>query len=502
MKSLPLYITAFVAGFVIMALELLGFRVLAPYFGYSIYVSGSLIGIVLAALSVGYMVGGRIADRWGKLEILWGIILAGSAMSFLGGLLHRPVLGWLGSMGPMRGALLGSVILFGPTMVLLSMVSPFIIRMVSKANAVGRSAGDVYGVATVGSIAGVFLTSFWLIPAVGGTATFNIAGVALLLTSVAGFVASGRYPAFAGLALLAFVFIPEPPPADGVLVEKESLYTRLAVVEKDGVRRLSTCRDKVWWSLEPRSGYLTGTVFDSFLIGPIIAEPARDVLVLGMGGGTSVKQLLHFFPGIGHIDAVDIDPEVVRLADEYFDVKPSKRLSIHVADARVYLSQTDKKYDFIEVDLFHQGPYIPFYVATKEFFELVRSRLKDGGVMIYNVLAPRDDGSLLEPIGATVCSVFPSVLYVPSWELDPQLVNVTLIAVNGPASLEDVKTRISNCLVEGLEPLCVSHYRAIRECDFDGEAEILVDDHAPIEQRNFALVAKLMEKHRDLSKRD
>lgn len=493
-RPILLYVTAFAAGFVIMALELLGFRVLAPYFGYSIYVSGSLIGIVLSALAIGYIVGGRIADRNARLEILWGLILAAALLSFLGGLLYRNVLNWFEPIGPIYGALLGSIVIFGPSMVLLSMVSPFIIKMISCEGRIGRSAGNIYGAATIGSIAGVFLTSFLLLPAVGSAMTFNIAGTTLLVLSISGFAACRRYFAFAGVALLGFYLVPPPASAPGVLLEKESMYSRLYVVEDGGIRRLSTCRDQWWYSFESGKSRLSGTVLDSFLLGPIIKNDCRDVLVLGMGAGTSVKQLLHFFPGIEHVDAVDIDPEIVRLAEKYFDVKSNEKLTTHVADARVYLSQTSKKYDFVEIDLFHQGPYIPFYVATREFFELIRSRLNEGGVLIYNVITPLGDNALFDLIEPTVAAVFPSVMYIPSWKITASVTNTIIVGLNRTASLTEVKDAIENCTVPGLEKLSVDNSRNIKERAVKTNANILSDDSASIEIENFLLVQRFMER--------
>jgi spermidine synthase len=222
----------------------------------------------------------------------------------------------------------------------------------------------------------------------------------------------------------------------------------------------------------------------------MVAENTREVLVLGMGGGTSIKQLLHFYPEIEHIDAVDIDPEVVQLAGEYFDIKPSERLSIHVADARVYLAQTDKKYDFIEVDLFHQGPYIPFYVATKEFFELVRSRLNDGGVMVYNVLGTDEEDMLLKPISATAASAFPSLMYVPTWKLGPGLINTALVAFRDSVSYEEARLRIENCEAPGLEKVCIEHARCLKKYVEDDSARIFTDDLAPVERENFLLIQR------------
>ena len=495
------YIAAFCAGFAVMGLELLGFRVLAPYFGYSMYVSGALIGVVLAALSVGYMIGGRIADKYTKREILWGILLAASAWSFLGGLLHRPLLEGLGGLSPSAGAIWGTVILFGPAMLLLSTVSPIVIKTMTREGAVGRVAGDVYGLATIGSILGVFMTSFWLVQAIGATYTFYVIGVVLLLVGVSGFAAGRKYVAATALVLCGAFFIPQAQAADQektrTLEEIETPYTRLAVVEHDnGVRRLTSYRRRLTWSFTPGTSYLSGSVFDAFLLGPILNGSTKEVLVLGMGAGTSIEQMRHFFPGIEHIDAVEIDAEVVRMAEEYFGVKSDEKLSVHIADARAWLARTDKKYDYIQIDLFHQGPYIPFYVATKEFFELVKSHLNPGGVMIYNVLADPEegaDGLLFKPIANTVASVFPSTAWIPMWEIDVRHpnTNAVLVACASETDVEMMKIAIADSYELG--NYCAPYSRNISAVEQDGK--IFSDDCADVESRNHELVARLMQRH-------
>ena len=495
------YIAAFSAGFAVMGLELLGFRVLAPYFGYSIYVSGALIGVVLAALSVGYMIGGRVADKYRRREILWGILLAASLFAFLGGLLHKAILGGFSGLSPSAGAIWGTIILYGPAMLLLSTVSPIVIKIMTREGAVGRTAGDVYGIATLGSIFGVFLTSFWLVPAIGATYTFYVIGIVLLVVGISGFATCRKYIAAAALLLCGVFFVPEAQAAQDesvkILEETETMYTRLAVVEhENGMRRLTSYRGRLTWSFTPDEGYLSGSVFDAFLLGPILNGSTKEVLVLGMGAGTSIEQMRHFFPQIEHIDAVEIDGEVVRMAEEYFGVKSDEKLSIHVADARTYLAKTTKKYDYIQIDLFHQGPYIPFYVATKEFFELVKSHLNPGGVMIYNVLADPEEGTeglLFKPIANTVASVFPSTAWIPMWEIDVRHpnTNAVLVACASETGIETMRIAIADSYELG--DFCAAYSRNISAVAKD--SEIFSDDCADVESRNHALVARLMQRH-------
>ena len=195
------------------------------------------------------------------------------------------------------------------------------------------------------------------------------------------------------------------------------------------------------------------------------------------------------------------------MAEEYFGVKPDEKLSIHVADARAWLARTGEKYDYIQIDLFHQGPYIPFYVATKEFFELVKSHLNPGGVMIYNVLADPEEGAeglLLKPIANTVASVFPSTAWIPMWDVESSNgdTNAVVVACNADWGLRDIQTRIfeysfppdSKCGFMRLEIAKMQYSRAMRGWTADND-DIFTDDCSMIEKRNHILVQRLMQRY-------
>jgi predicted membrane-bound spermidine synthase len=177
----------FVSGAVLMALEIVGSRVLAPYFGTSIYVWGSLIGIFLAALSLGYVCGGRASDRWPSLRLLHGICLMVAAFIFSVPYLARPICQAFVPCGDRLGPLLAAVGLFFVPCVLMGMVSPLAIKLVAQdVQGIGATTGNLYALSTVGSIFGTMVTTFVLVPAVGTKFIIRLLGVAMAIVPLVG----------------------------------------------------------------------------------------------------------------------------------------------------------------------------------------------------------------------------------------------------------------------------------------------------------------------------
>jgi spermidine synthase len=174
--------------------------------------------------------------------------------------------------------------------------------------------------------------------------------------------------------------------------------------------------------------YLTGDYWDEMLVLPFAARehPPRAIAILGNAAGTTARAYGHYFPATA-IDAVEIDGELTDIGRRYFDLH-APHLRTHTADARPYLRRTRERYDAIVVDAYRQ-PYIPFYLATKEFFALVRERLRPGGVVLINVGHPERSTRLEQVLGATLASIFPTVLRDPS-----QRTNTMLLATAGGAS--------------------------------------------------------------------
>ena len=278
------------------------------------------------------------------------------------------------------------------------MVSPFAIRLaITDVETAGAVAGRFYALSTAGSLLGTFVPALIAIPLVGTQRT--LLGTAALLALSASFLL-GRKVLVLAAALAALVAVPpgavkaEP----GLLHEEDSLYQFIQVVERADGRRLLRLNEGVAvHSVWRRDTVLTGGVWDAFLaLPPLLDRPLRSVAILGNAAGTTARALGVFYPE-ARVDGVELDPAVSRVGRRWFGLDDNPRLTVHDADARPFLRRTDERYDLIVVDAYHQ-PYVPFYLATREFFRLARERLAPGGILALNVASVPGDESLLDGI--------------------------------------------------------------------------------------------------------
>jgi spermidine synthase len=496
LRTFYLAITAFICGFCVMGLELLGFRLFGPTFGYSSYVSGSLIGIILAALSIGYIFGGRLADKRPRASLLYKLIVLAGGYLFLMLPLYRRILdASYMKMGTVVGSMAATFTIYGVPMILLSMVSPFVIRLLTLEESgenVGKIAGGIYGLSTIGSILGTFGTAFFLIWALGSHMTLLLLATVVLLVGVGGLLASARKWAVAVL-LVAIAPFSFPRAEKDLLLRRESFYNDIRVLEReDGTKSLSVNR---WTSysvaVSEETEYLTGrSYYDFYNAAALLTEP-REILILGMGAGTSVKQYLHFFPE-AHIDAVEIDPEIIRIAKDrrYFGIKEGPRLKIFAEDARPFLRKArGKRYQMIEVDMFQGGPYVPFYVTSKEFFALVSDHLAEDGVVAMNVLSLTDDLTLLCSIEKTLKTVFPNVFAVRVDEGSNYLLVCMKRKLPVPGGVTKV-LQLKRGTHPGLSRVISRFIDGILLLPENEEAHVLTDDKSDVERITFKMTDK------------
>jgi spermidine synthase len=402
----------FAAGIGTLATEIAASRMLAPYFGNSTIVWANVIGLTLASLSVGYWLGGRAADRWPQARALGLVVVAAACLIAVATLLARPILDVSVegldrvSAGAAIGSFFGVLILFVPPVTLMGMVAPFAIRLaLTDLESAGTVAGRLYAVSTVGSLLGTFLSALVLIPAIGTQRTL-LASAALI--GATGAILLGRrwFVLAAGLAALLLI----PPGAvkaqSGLIYEDESRYQFIQVVEREGVRRLYLDEGLATHSVWRQDEVLTGGVWDTYVaVVDLLGRMPERVAMLGNAAGTAARAYARYFPGV-QIDGVELDPAVSEAGRKYFEMGEISGLAVHDMDARAYLRRTDELYDVIVVDAY-RPPYVPFYLATEEFFELVRDRLRPGGIVALNVATTPDNHDLARNIGGTLASVLP-----------------------------------------------------------------------------------------------
>ena len=384
----------FVSGAALMGLEIVGSRVLAPTFGNSLFVWGALITTFLAALAVGYALGGRLADRRPDPALLSSVLLAAGALVIV--LFAAPdaiLAAASGAPLPDRfRALLAALVLFGPPSVLMGAVTPFAVRLAAKDLAViGYAAGRLSALSTVGSILGAFATAFFLIPTVPTRPILFGIGSALLGAALV--IPAPRalrrlaWAGFLGAAgVLVFLVGPgiakAPGPAGTLLFEKETAYHRIRVVDQ-GLRR-ALYFDKLLQGFAPvRPGVVLGLgVTDGLALSFAFTPDAKSVVVIGLGAGMLPTLLAARAPSIA-TTSIEIDPEVIEIASKYFAFAPDANDRVIVGDGRRELERQVDRADVIVVDAFYSDS-IPFHLVTKEFDALCFRKLGPNGVLAVN----------------------------------------------------------------------------------------------------------------------
>jgi spermidine synthase len=470
-RSAAITVAAFLAGAVLLGVEIAASRVLAPFFGNSLFVWGALIGVVLGGLAIGYWAGGALADRYPRPELLVAAIGLGAggvlAVPFLDGPVLEAVVGW--DPGPRADPLLASVLLFGAPSLVLASVTPIAVKLRALDLArVGRTAGRLFSISTIGSIAGTFATAFWLVPDLGTDQVLGV-GAAVLFVAAAVVAVSERLVlgslltvgAAVGASVAALSLAPDTggtlsraagrnwspvyrlqsDPKQGyhfdyfgakVLYRKDSRYHQVAVIESNGVRTLrfgSSFQSEMYVRQPFRTSF---EYTDYFFLGPAYKPDAKRVLFLGLGGGSAPKRFWRDFPEL-KLQVVELDPVVADVAHRFFAVPDDARLPVDVQDARRWLADHEERWDVIAVDTFYDDG-VPFHLTTREFVSLLESRLTPGGVAVVNLIgsAKGPSSKLVRAVYRTYRSVFPTVLVHPLGTADAYG-NVILVATDGAA---------------------------------------------------------------------
>jgi spermidine synthase len=475
---LPLEALVFAVGVSSLGAEIAAARLMAPFFGASTVIWANTIAVVLVALSVGYRVGGRLADRRPRVDALAGLVLLASVLLAVVPLVAHPFLSLSVrafdtlSAGAFLSSLFGVLVLVAVPVLLLGAVSPWAtrLRIVEVASA-GAVAGRLYAISTAGSLAGTFLAALVLIPYAGTQRTFLI--LAAIPALAAALTLHARWLVVPG-ALLAALALPvgtvKPAESGRVLYETETPYQYARVVQMpDGSRRLELNEGQAIHSLWKPGTVLTGAYWDGYLVLPftVSPRPPARIAVLGTAGGTVARAYAKYFPDT-RIDAVDIDGKLFEIGRRWFGLRPRPQLREFAEDARPFLRRTRERYDAIFVDAYRQ-PYIPFYLATREFFSTARERLRPGGSVIVNVGHPAGSDTLEKALSATMGKVFRHVAR------DPIVgTNTMLIASDAPISSAAM---MRGAMPSGLGPLAAGQTvePALRGGD------VFTDDRAPVE---------------------
>ncbi|MGM0388677.1 spermidine synthase [Natrinema limicola] len=394
-------VAVFVSGVTSMGLEILAGRIIAPQFGSSIYTWGSIITVFLAALSLGYWQGGKKAATASNRRMSWLLLGTAGYVAIVIYASDQLLLSASAIPLPARYASLPAVLLlFGPPTYLLGFISPYAAEL-SQKDGTGEASGHVYALGTIGSIVGAGATTYVLVPALGIDAIgllfgFILVGTAFALTLPR--LSPKPASASVAIALLLVVAAGLGPVAfdhrGDVVYQTQTAYQELEVIDDGDVRTLylDGARHSAMDLEDPdRHVFEYTRYFHLPMLMVDDPDEVENVLFIGGGGYTGPKDFERKYDV--DVDVAELDPEVTRTAKEYFRLEESENLTAHTEDGRIFLQETDKKYDVIVLDAY-QKDQVPIHLTQVEFMELAESHLDEDGVLLANVIAaPSGSGS-------------------------------------------------------------------------------------------------------------
>ena len=486
-SALLIGFVVFVSGAIVMVLELVGSRLLAPYFGNSLFVWTSLIGVMLGFMALGGFLGGRLGDRYLSTKVLFWILLVTSVSISLVAFSERMLLPRFAEASGLRVAAVASAaVLFAIPSTLLGMVSPYCtrLRLHALANS-GATVSSLYALSTIGSITGTFAAGFWLIANIGshGLITWLAAAVLALALLVATPLVWGRSAALAvALAVLngAMLF---PGTAAGSFDTQYDRYFIDRETEVETMRpvvTLSRDTDSIESAMYTDNGEPFLLDYYRYYDLAMQSVPAvRRTLMIGGGTFSYPRHQLNMYPD-SVTDAVEIDPALVDLARSTFLLADDPRMNILIEDGRTFLNNSTERYDVILLDAFKSASSIPYQLTTYESMLHCHRLLDDDGILAMNLIASVEGpGSrFLWAEYVTLKAIFPQVEVFAVYDVrDPMLVqNISVMASKSESiSLIDTVERITPELAQ----------QRIPESSVPDDLEaipLMTDDFAPVDQ--------------------
>ncbi|MFN0075043.1 MAG: fused MFS/spermidine synthase [Prosthecobacter sp.] len=488
-------ISCFLAGAAMMVIEICAYRLLAPFFGNSVYTWTALIGVILIAFSAGGYLGGYLSDRKMALDLL-GWLLAGSAvLTFFIPAFHTVFAANLSAHGLIAGPVMISLLLFAIPGILLGAVSPAAVRFYSltlKDTHVGAAAGTISMLGSLGSFVGTFLSGFFLLSTFGVRSIFFGTATILLLLAIAAFLLAKnslkqQAPVIlSGIFAFSMSWMTTPKPKPGVIFEHESFYHHIEVSEQTQgkvTRRVLQLDSTAEGGMDANTGDLI-MAYQHYWKLALLREPAKvsSALFIGAGAFGMPENVSREFSD-AVVDVVEIDPQVIEVGRKFFKLDEFPRVNAHAGDARRFLLQHGgKKWDLIFGDAYNGIRQIPPHLATREFYQQIADHLEPQGVFIMNLIAavtgPKSE--LTSGMLATLRKVFPSV----------EIFDVEALS-HYPR--EQARNVILMCSRENLKPLIVDRYvtpgswqeRLIRTHVPAGTVPrseyVFTDDHNPVD---------------------
>lgn len=485
MRKYILEVVIFISGTSVMILEIVASRILAPYIGTSIIVWTSLIGVILASLSLGYFWGGKLADRLPKYFLLRNLFFCAGLYLFFVSLYGSQILGDIsGAIYDTRVASVASAVaLFCLPTVFLGMVTPFALQLKLKSlRRSGSVAGGLYAVSTVGSILGTFWTGFYLLGQLGSRNILVLVALLLLFCALFSNVLSEKgkelWFLILTLAILGILFLPRQKSADpSIIVDLDTSYSRVIVktgIDKEtGKETIGLSKGKFMESYGYQDEVGMPGYYNYYDLAFHFNPGIDKALMIGGAGYIYPRYFLKAYPD-KRLDVVEIDPALTPIAQKYFNLKESPGLRVYHQDARRFIDTGKEEYGAILIDAFDTDATIPFQLTSLEAVRGYYRRLNGDGLVVMNIVGQIEGvpGKFLRSEYQTFKRVFPFVaLYPRRPENVSTFHNIMLVA-------SKVKLREAPPKDERMKEL-LGH---LWEGPVEGSSIILTDDFAPVEQ--------------------
>lgn len=428
-----IFITVFFTGACTLIFELAAARIVAPYYGTSIYTWTNVIGIILGSLSIGYWIGGRWADQKASTKLLATIVgLSGISMIAVY-LIKGMVFGllWQSITHPALGGLVSGLLLFTLPSFLFGAVSPVAIKLaIEEHHKIGQVAGNIYAISTLGSIIGTFAGGFFLIPLLG--IKWVLLSLAILLIVLSMMLHLSSMKSIGITALLFFISTFFVKGHIRGVKQIETVYNHVKIhTDSSGhqTKKILRLNNYVSAAQYTDSDSLVFDYINFFRLDQTLRPDFKKVLFIGGSACTYPRHLLESRPDI-EIHIVEIDQELIEIAHQEFDLPRDERLHFYHEDARTFLNRNEQKFDLIYVDVFNSKYGLPYQLTTREAIAQMKGALDSNGYILTNLLSRLDQTAFLEAEYSTYHSVFKIInLYQVSPDMaSSRFQNICLIA--------------------------------------------------------------------------
>jgi len=507
MSLIEAYIITFIASFCTLVIEMVAGRILAPFVGVSIYTWTSIIGVILAGISIGAYTGGKLVDRFPYRKTLgWLLLISGITSLSIIPLTHLIAAYRFPVSLMMRIFIVTTIIFFIPGCV-LGTISPVVVRLTLKnLEKAGNVIGKIYAFSTFGAIIGTFVTGFFLISWMGTRMIIMTMGIILLLVA-----------AFSGAlfktkkAALIFILASSPflwiihtylyaiPLTETTYLYKESDYytiklnktissdqkTELQALVLDNLIHSYVCLENPL-----HIEYEYERIYSDVLKWKLTKESRFKTLTIGGGGYTFPRYMELYYPH-AQIDVVEIDPEVTRIVYSHLGLPKTTRITTYNTDGRWFVMNCKEKYDVIFTDAYNDLS-IPYHLTTKEFVQQLKSILNPDGIIMSNIIDNFQIGAFLPSYMRTLQEVFgKNNVYLLS--VSPDFVNTRIstfivIAGNGTIDIKDFNNHVKSYL-KGYATSVVVPEELVSEFMSRPNSIVIRDDYAPVDN----LIAPIFE---------